>query len=90
MNIEPIGYFHGDADYKFEVPRQGAFHAGHIGVIVLLPGKNFELALRDIGGFERLWILFLFHKKEATQRMKATSWQEAIIESRSCATESLW
>lgn len=64
MNIEPIGYFHGDADYKFEVPRQGAFHAGHVGVIELLPGKNFELALRDIGGFERLWILFLFHKNE--------------------------
>lgn len=64
MNIEPIGYFHGDADYKFEVPRQGAFHAGHVGVIELLPGKNFELALRDIGGFERLWILFLFHRNE--------------------------
>ena len=62
MEITPIGTFFGDAIYKYDAPRQGRLFAGHPGRIVLNPGMNFETALRDLDGFERLWVIFLFHE----------------------------
>ena len=61
MNFEPIGEFRGGFGQRAEAPRQGAFGGGE-GVVELLPGRNFEMALRDLEGFERLWLLFAFHK----------------------------
>lgn len=46
---------------KYEVPRQGVF-AGGTGEIELLPGANFEMALRDLDGFERIWLIFTFDR----------------------------
>ena len=64
MEVNPIGTFHGDAVYKYDAPRQGRLFAGHPGRIVLNPGCNFETALRDLDGFERLWVIFQFHENE--------------------------
>lgn len=64
MKVEPIGTFYGDAVYKYDAPRQGRLFAGHPGRIVLEPGKNFETALRDLDGFERLWVIFVFHENK--------------------------
>lgn len=61
MQIEPIGKYNGDAPWKFDAPRQGVCAGGH-GVVELLPHKNFETALRDIEGFERIWLLFIFDR----------------------------
>ena len=60
MNFEPIGLFHSRSVYKFDAPRQGLYD-GASGFIVLDKHKNFEAALDDIDGFERLWIIFSFH-----------------------------
>ena len=60
--MTPIGKFFGDAVYKYDAPRQGRLFAGHPGRIVLNPGQNFEMALRDLDGFERIWVIFLFHE----------------------------
>lgn len=62
MEIKPIGTFFGDAVYKYDAPRQGRLFAGHPGRIVLSPGLNFEMALRDLDGFERIWVIFQFHE----------------------------
>ena len=62
MEINPIGTFFGDAVYKYDAPRQGRLFAGHPGRIVLNPGQNFEMALRDLDGFERIWVIFQFHE----------------------------
>ena len=62
--MKPIGTFFGDAVYKYDAPRQGRLFAGHPGRIVLNPGQNFEMALRDLDGFERIWVIFLFHENE--------------------------
>ena len=64
MEFSPIGTFYGDAVYKYDVPRQGRLFAGHPGRIELKPGLNFEMALRDLEGFERIWVIFLFHENE--------------------------
>ncbi len=60
--MTPIGKFFGDAVYKYDAPRQGRLFAGHPGRIVLSSGQNFEMALRDLDGFERIWVIFLFHE----------------------------
>ncbi|MBR4558118.1 MAG: tRNA (N6-threonylcarbamoyladenosine(37)-N6)-methyltransferase TrmO [Fibrobacter sp.] len=62
--MTPIGVFYGDAVYKYDAPRQGRLFAGHPGRIELKPGMNFETALRDLEGFERIWVIFQFHENE--------------------------
>ena len=64
LKIVPIGVFYGDAVYKYDAPRQGRLFAGHPGRIELKPGQNFEMALRDLDGFERIWVIFQFHENE--------------------------
>lgn len=64
MEVTPIGTFFGDAVYKYDAPRQGRLFAGHPGRIELQKGKNFETALRDLDGFERVWVIFQFHENE--------------------------
>ena len=64
MQVTPIGTFFGDAVYKYDAPRQGRLFAGHPGRIELAPGNNYEMALRDLEGFERIWVIFQFHENE--------------------------
>ena len=64
LKIVPIGVFYGDAVYKYDAPRQGRLFAGHLGRIELKLGQNFEMALRDLDGFERIWVIFQFHENE--------------------------
>ena len=59
--IEPIGIVHSDLKYRYETPRQGILAGGNISVIELKPNNNFEQALQDLDGFERIWILYQFH-----------------------------
>lgn len=61
MTFEPIGFFRGDATYKYAAPRQGVFAAAQ-GRVELSAGRNFEMALRDLAGFERIWLLFAFDR----------------------------
>ena len=64
MQVTPIGTFYGDAIYNYDAPRQGRLFAGHPGRIELNAGQNFEMALRDLEGFERIWVIFQFHENE--------------------------
>ena len=61
FSITPIGTFRGTATYKYAAPRQGVF-AGGEGTIELAAGHNFETALRNLDGFDRIWVLFLFDR----------------------------
>ena len=59
--IKPIGIIHSDLRYRYETPRQGIFAGGNISVIELNPNNNFDQALKDLDGFERIWVLYQFH-----------------------------
>lgn len=59
--FEAIGVFRCDEKYRYDTPRQGVFANGNIGVIELAKGRNFEQAIVDLAGVERLWLLFVFH-----------------------------
>lgn len=61
VTFEPIGFFRCAAAYKCETPRQGVFN-GVFGRVEFVSGRNFETALRDLDGFERIWLLFAFDR----------------------------
>ncbi len=67
MNFEPIGFFRGAAVRKYDQPRQGVF-SGSPGIIELCAGRNFETALRDLDGFERIWVVFVFDRNGGAWR----------------------
>ncbi len=71
FSFRPIGFFRGAAARKYDAPRQGAFAAGGEGAVELLPGRNFETALRDLDGFERVWIVFVFDRNGGAWRPTA-------------------
>lgn len=64
LAVQPIGYYRAGTGRKYEVPRQGYLNGGRPGIVELLPGRGFEQALRDVAGFERLWLIFHFHRNE--------------------------
>ena len=66
--FHPIGHFRGEAARKYDAPRQGVFAEAGEGVVELLPGHNFETALRDLDGFGRVWIVFVFDRNGDTWR----------------------
>lgn len=64
MIINPIGYFHTTAHAPYEVPRQSALLPENQGVIQLNKGCQFEQALEGLQGFDRIWVLFRFHRHQ--------------------------
>ena len=66
--FEPIGIYRCAAVYRYETPRQGVF-AENSGVVELKEGFRFEEALRDLAGFDRVWLLFEFHLNQTWRPM---------------------
>jgi len=59
--ITPIGYVRSEQVYRYETPRQGVLAKGNISTIELLPNKNYEQAVKNLNGFDRIWVLYNFH-----------------------------
>lgn len=49
---------------KFEARHQPADGDEETNVLELLPGANYEQALKDVAGFDRVWLLWWFHRNE--------------------------
>ena len=60
ISFNPIGIVECDQVYRFEAPRQSTL-AENTGYIELLPEHNFEHALSDLDGFDRIWVIYAFH-----------------------------
>ena len=61
FRFQPIGFVRGGGHYPQEAPRQGVY-ACNTGRIELLEHRNFETALADLAGFDRIWVLFVFDR----------------------------
>ncbi|MGE5430700.1 MAG: tRNA (N6-threonylcarbamoyladenosine(37)-N6)-methyltransferase TrmO [Syntrophomonadaceae bacterium] len=59
--LKPIGIIHSEKRYRYETPRQGVLADDAESVIELEPYLNFEQALKDLDGFDRIWVIYLFH-----------------------------
>lgn len=59
--FKPIGVVNSDFKLRYETPRQGILAEGCESVIKLYPKNNFEQALKELIGFDRIWVLYQFH-----------------------------
>lgn len=65
LTLTPIGFIHTTYRDRSAAPRQpGMASETTVGEITLLPRQNFEQALQDLDGFERIWILFWFDRNK--------------------------
>ncbi len=82
IQLDPVAYFFGSSTDKPDVPRQGSLGSGNCGVIRFLPGKNYEQALEDLKGMDRIWVLFWMHK--------VSSWRPKIQPPRSVSKKGVF
>jgi len=59
--LYPIGYVKSDLSFRYETPRQGILAGEEISVIELLPHQNYEQAVSNLNGFDRIWVIYQFH-----------------------------
>lgn len=58
--FKPIGIVHNTARYRYETPRQPSFDSPPA-YVDFLPNPRFETALADLVGFDRVWLIAVFH-----------------------------
>ena len=59
--LRPIGTLHSELKQRYETPRQGVLAKENNAVVHLIPKNNFEQAVKDLEGFDRIWIIYQFH-----------------------------
>jgi tRNA-Thr(GGU) m(6)t(6)A37 methyltransferase TsaA len=65
LTLEPIGLVRTAAATKVEAARQPRSRGGGaLGRIELLPGRNFEHALANLGEWQYLWVVFWFDRND--------------------------
>lgn len=64
LTLRPIGYLRSQAERKYQLPPQPSEDRQIEGVVELLQGQNYEVALRDLEGFSRIWLVWWFHKND--------------------------
>lgn len=64
LTLRPIGYVRAASRLKFDSPRQPDPQSGETNQIELLEGHQFELAVQDLEGFDRIWLVSWFHQNQ--------------------------
>lgn len=83
MNIVPIGILRSPYVNKYDAPRQpGVDERIDRAHIDLEPHRNYEQALQDLDGFERIWILAWFHRADA--------WKPKVLPPRSAVKRGVF
>lgn len=65
LTLRPIGFLRTPQRLKFHARHQPADAAQEQHVLELLPGHDYETALRDLAGFDRIWLIWWFHRNSA-------------------------
>ena len=61
VTFVPIGVVRSPFADRVSAPRQAVASREAAGTIELFPGRDFEHALADLDGWERIWVVFCFH-----------------------------
>ncbi len=64
ITLTPIGYLHCKQSEKYMAPRQAGVGLANAAVVALNPGSNFEQALEDLKGFERIWLIYWMDRNQ--------------------------
>lgn len=62
LTLTPIGFISTAQPLKFHAPHQPAEAAEARNVLELLPDCGFDQAVQDLAGFERVWLVWWFHR----------------------------
>ncbi|HYM21008.1 MAG TPA: tRNA (N6-threonylcarbamoyladenosine(37)-N6)-methyltransferase TrmO [Candidatus Kapabacteria bacterium] len=74
--LHPIGVIRTPFIDKYAAPRQpGTDGESAVGKVVLEKGHNFEQALNDLNGFEKIWLIYQFDRN--------TNWKPKVLPPRS-------
>ncbi|MBS1705193.1 MAG: tRNA (N6-threonylcarbamoyladenosine(37)-N6)-methyltransferase TrmO [Armatimonadetes bacterium] len=65
LEMRPIGFARTGPQAKFGAPHQPDATTQEVNRIELLPNSRFELALQDLEGFDRIWLVWWFHRNES-------------------------
>ena len=65
MNVSAIGVIHSPHKQPAGVPVQAALAAGVTGTVEVFP--EYAAGLRDLDGFERIWLLYWFDRVKAAE-----------------------
>lgn len=76
LTVHPIGIIHTQYTKRYTAPRQPeATQRATEAIIELYPQANYEQALHDLIGFEKIWVLYWFHRN--------TTWKPKVLPPRS-------
>lgn len=75
--LRPIGYVRTARQAKFDAPHQPDLDSGEVNQIDLLPDNRYQLALTDLDGFDRIWLVWWFHRN--------TTWRPRVMPPRGAA-----
>jgi tRNA-Thr(GGU) m(6)t(6)A37 methyltransferase TsaA len=62
LTVRPIGFITTAQPLKFHAPHQPAEDGEARSVLELLPDCGYERALQDLAGFDRVWLVWWFHR----------------------------
>lgn len=77
LSCEPIGVIHTAKLVKFDTPHQPTDGRSERNIIELFPGHRYEDGLRDLEGFERVWLVWWFDRN--------TTWRPMVLPPRGSA-----
>lgn len=69
--LRPIGHIRSGKAVKFQAKHQPDERDAEISYLELEPGQNYEQALADLAGFDRVWLVWWFHRN--------TTWRPQVI-----------
>lgn len=69
LHLRPIGFIRTPKPHKFDARHQPSEAEAECNTLELLPGHDYEQALRDLDGFSRIWLLWWFHRNDTWKPM---------------------
>ena len=80
VTFQPIGIYSSEAKAPYEAARQPLERITTLGEIRLDAGHQFEQALEDLQGIERIWLIYVFHHN-------TTHWKPKVLPPRGSTTK---
>jgi tRNA-Thr(GGU) m(6)t(6)A37 methyltransferase TsaA len=71
LTITPIGFLRSGKPLKFDARHQPDEKQPETNVLEMLPGDRYQKALKDLEGFDRVWLIWWFHRN--------TDWRPEVL-----------
>lgn len=64
LTVRPIGFIRTTKPLKFNARHQPDEKQAETNILEMLPGDKYQKALKDLEGFDRVWLLWWFHRNK--------------------------